>query len=547
MTDTLQAPTGLDPVLANIATRINVADMLTRATRRTPNTTAIVDGERRISYRDFDAWVNRIARGLLDRGYVRGDSLALMMPNRAEFLVVYYACARTGVIAVPINLGWTVPEISYVLNHSQARGIVVAPAHLDVLLPERESFAGLADLWVLDESAPVHGVECFSALAADSDAEVRCVVEDRDPLQYLYTSGTTSAPKGVVTSHLAVYVESLSGAIDKQLRPGEVMACVMPLFHTAQLNTWCTGLVATGATMVLQAGFDADRWLDSVESEHVSVAFLLPMMIRELLGRDDIGTREFSSLRLMVYAMAPMPQHELERAMDVFGCNFGLSFGQTEMSPESTFSRPEHQLTHIGAVGTPGTSVTLAILDGDGAEVPTGEVGQIAYRSPQLLTGYLRDEEATRESFIDGWFLSGDLGRLSEDGVLYFVDRAKDLIKSGGENVSSLEVEKACFAADPNVAVVAVIGLPHDRWIEAVTAVVVPKVGREVDASGLLSQLKHSLAGYKVPKAVIVATDIPHTSTGKIQKVKLRERYHDYYQAADRLTDQPEPGAAART
>jgi len=250
-----------------------------------------------------------------------------------------------------------------------------------ILREAMEDAPGVRDVWVIGD--PVLGWESFADLSDGDAREPDALVEDRDPISYLYTSDTTSAPKGVVTSHLAVYVQTLGGAVDKQLRRGERMACVMPLFHTAQLNTFCTALVATGATgatMVLMRGFDADAWLEAVETERITVAFLLPMMIRELLVRPDIRERDLGSLRLLVYAMAPMPQRELEEAMAVFGCEFALSFGMTEMSPETALHLPEHQVTHIGAAGRAAIGVRIGIVNEDGDLLGPGEVGEIVYR-----------------------------------------------------------------------------------------------------------------------------------------------------------------------
>jgi acyl-CoA synthetase (AMP-forming)/AMP-acid ligase II len=505
-------------VAPNVASRVNVGDMLTRTASRSPGVPAIVDGDLRLTFGKFNAWVNRLAHGLQARGYARGDALAITSSNRAEFLVSYYACAKLGVVAVPTNLGWTPTETAYALTHSGARGVVVERELIDLI-----SVAPPADVFVLGEPS-------FGELSrGGDDSEPIAQVEDRDPLQYLYTSGTTSAPKGVVTSHLAAYIESLGGAIDKQLRRGERMACVMPLFHVAQLNTFCTMLIATGATSVLMRGFEAAAWLDTVEREHITLAFLLPMMIRELLGRPDIRSRDLSSLRLIVYAMAPMPQHELELALEVFGCEFALSFGQTELSPETMLHLPERQLSHIGAVGSAATNVQVGIMSEAGDLLGPGDVGEIVYRSPQVMTGYLRDQPANQAAFRGGWFHSGDLGRMDEDRVVYFVDRLKDVIKTGGENVASIEIETACFDVDPAIADVAVIGLPHERWVEAVTAIVVPKDGCEIDTDRLRARLRERLGGFKAPKAIVSVPEMPRTATGKIQKAVLRDRFVDLY------------------
>jgi acyl-CoA synthetase (AMP-forming)/AMP-acid ligase II len=355
------------------------------------------------------------------------------------------------------------------------------------------------------------------------------IVEDRDPITYLYTSGTTAAPKGVVGNHTAIYLESLTMAYEAGFSPDDRFVAMLPMFHTAQLNTHCTPAIMIGATIHAMRAFDPATLLASVERERITQIFGLPMMYRAMLDHPDIATRDLSSLRRACYAMAPMPDAQLRRAIETFGCDFYLLFGQTEMSPTTTLFRPEHQLSHSGAVGTPVVNVQLGILGPDGAEVPDGSEGEIAYRGPHTMTGYLHDPAATEAVFTDGWFHSGDIGRVDDDGILWFTDRSKDVIKTGGENVASIEVEKAVYAADPQVAEAVVIGLPHEHWSEAVTAVVVPAVGASVDPDALTASMGATLDRYKIPKSVIVVDELPKTSTGKIQKNVVREQFTDHY------------------
>jgi acyl-CoA synthetase (AMP-forming)/AMP-acid ligase II len=304
------------------------------------------------------------------------------------------------------------------------------------------------------------------------------------------------------------------------------------MFHTAQLNAFCTPAIMVGATIYVLRGFDAAALLKLIQDEQITQIFGLPMMYRAMLDHPDFPGHDLSSLRRAVYAMAPMPDDLIRRCLDGFGCDFALLFGQTEMSPITTLFRPEHQLSHIGAVGTPLIGVQVAIMGPDGALLPPGETGEIVYRGPSTMSGYLHDEEATDKAFAHGWFHSGDVGRFGDDGVLWFTDRYKDVIKTGGENVASIEVEKAIYAADPRVAETVVVGLPHQHWSEAITAVVVPKPGETIDAGELITTLKGRLDGYKVPKAVIFADQLPKTSTGKIQKNVLRSEHADHYKEA---------------
>jgi acyl-CoA synthetase (AMP-forming)/AMP-acid ligase II len=309
---------------------------------------------------------------------------------------------------------------------------------------------------------------------------------------------------------------------------------MMPMFHTAQLNAFCTPAVLVGAAIHVHRGFDPERFLGAIESERITQVFGLPMMYRAALEHPSFAGRDLSSLERAVYAMAPMPEAQIKACLDGFGCDFALLFGQTEMSPVTTFFRPEHQLSHVGAVGTPLTGVQVGIMDGDGRLLPRGEQGEIVYRGPSTMQGYLRDPDATATAFAHGWFHSGDVGRFGEDGVLWFADRSKDVIKTGGENVASIEVERAVYDAEPKVAEVVVVGLPHERWSEAITAVVVPKPGETIDADALRAALKERLDGYKVPKSVIVVDELPRTSTGKIRKNVVRDDHADHYSADDR-------------
>ena len=518
--------------------RVNVGDLLTRSAARYPTKEAVIDGSRRFTYREFETYANRIAHGLLELGYQRGDAIALISGNSADFLATYFACGKIGVICTPINLFWRGRELAYVLKHANIRAVVVEGELLEQLVGGFEEgqqikhvivVGGVANgMKILPESIKSLSLEAL--VSGKSDKVPNVLVNDRDPVSYLYTSGTTATPKGVVSSHLAVYLAALGIAIDTRMTSDDKALAMMPMFHTAQLNAVCMTVFAVSGSICVMKKFDAEALLDLIEKEKLTFIFALPMMYRLLTEAQKNRKRDVSSLRLAGYAMAPMSDNDLRAAIEEFACGFCLVFGQTEMNPEATFFRPEHQLSHSGAVGTPGLNVQIGIMDDKGELLPPGEAGEIVYRSPQTFSGYLHDPEATREAFQHGWFHSGDAGYFGKDGMLWFTDRFKDVIKSGGENIASVEVEKALMEVEPKIAEVVVIGLPHQRWIETVTAVIVPREGEKIDQNVLLAKLRERISPYKCPKSIIIADALPKTSTGKIQKAVLRKNYANFYE-----------------
>lgn len=522
----------IDPLHDNLIHRINVGDSLTRTARRAPDASALVEGERRLTYAELNASVNRVANALTARGLQVGDVVALASGNSIAFLQTYYACAKAGLVCVPVNLGWRPHEVTHVLNDSGARLLLVEAGLVDVITPSLEDAPGVRETIVIGGAD-----DGFGALDAHDDAaEPEHVIGDRAPLTYLYTSGTTAAPKGVVGNHAAIYLESMTMAIEGQFWADDRFAAMLPMFHTAQLNCHCTTAIMVGASLHVLRGFDPEVLLGLIEDAGLTQIFGLPMMYRAMVDHPTIGARDLSTLRRALYAMAPMPQDLLERCLDVFDCGFYLLFGQTEMSPTVTIFRPEHQLSHPGAAGTPVVNVQVEIMGPDGRLLPRGETGEIVYRGPHTMTEYLGNATATEAAFAFGWFHSGDVGHLDDDGLLWFTDRHKDVIKSGGENVASIEVEKALYAAAPEIAEVVVVGLPHDHWSEAITAFVVPADGAPVEPDRIRAAMREHLDAYKIPKAIVVVDVLPRTSTGKVQKHLLREQHANHY-AADRVAD----------
>jgi acyl-CoA synthetase (AMP-forming)/AMP-acid ligase II len=519
----------------NLVHRVNMGDILKRSAKRYPNKTALVEADRRLSYHELNKLVNRVARGFQSVGLVKGDRLALLSSNSIEFLLVYFACAKAGITVVPINTGLTANEVEYIVKDSNSKALIVEHQFLKLLGMSQE-IESLKEIIIINgeaNSAPLRTEnQCIhiweSLWKAQDDTEIYVEVTDRDLMQCLYTSGTTSNPKGVMSSHVAVYFNTLGTAFDLKFTEQDISICMLPLFHVAQLNAITTPVFLAGGTTVIMKKFEPEQLMTLIEQEKATQIFGLPMMYRSLMDHPNRSAYDLSSLRLCVYAMTPMPDHELRRAHDVFQCDFALLFGQTEMAPVATVFRPEHQLIKPGAVGTPAVNVEVAIMNDQGEFLPEKEVGEIVYRSPQTMEGYLNDPQKTQEAFAHGWFHSGDFGYIDEDSILWFADRKKDMIKTGGVNVASIEVEKTIFQ-HPNVQNVAVVGLPHEHWTEALTAFVITRDNQPITEEEIIQLCKSRLGGFKVPKRVITVKEFPLTSSGKIQKHLLRNEFINFY------------------
>ncbi len=355
------------------------------------------------------------------------------------------------------------------------------------------------------------------------------MIDDRDVVQLLYTSGTTANPKGVLTSHLAVTMAALSNAIAHQCTVGYSALITLPLFHCAMLNSIVMPLLVTGGRAVLVKSFEAPAAAELFDQESINLVVLLPMMYGQLLDDPKLQSRRFKSMRRAMYAMAPLAQERLQAIHDMFpNADVVLGSGQTEFTPATCMQRPEHQWIKAATWGTATAMTRVAIMDEQGRLLPRGETGELVYRGPQVMNGYLNQPEVSRQALRHGWFHSGDVAHIDDDGAIWFKDRFKDVIKTGGENVASIEVER-CLLGHPDVAEAAVIGAPHPRWGEAITAVVIRRPGATVDEAGLIAHCRERLSGFKVPKGIVFVTEVPRTGTGKVQKHLIRGELGSLY------------------
>ena len=507
----------------------SVGDLLRRTALRYPDKLAVVDGDRRVTYGDLDAAVNRAAHALADRGLGKGDRLALLSHNCWQYAVLVFATAKVGVVLVPVNFMLGAHEIAFILEHSGATGLVAEDALVltaDLALASVPAAGRVrGSIGLTGTPVPEDWDDVDGWIDAGDASEPDVLIGDDDPLRLMYTSGTESRPKGVLLSSRSLIAQYVSCALDGGMSGDDVEVHSLPMYHCAQLDCFFCVDVYLGATSIVLRGPDPSTLLATIERERVTKLFCPPTVWISLLRCADFETRDLSSLRKGYYGASAMPGEvlrELQRRLPAVQLwNF---YGQTEMSPLATILQPHEQVPHAGSAGRAAVNVETRCVDDDDEPVPTGEVGEIVHRSPHAALGYYRDEEQSAAAFRNGWFHSGDLGVMDEGGYLAVVDRKKDMIKSGGENVASREVEEAIYTLD-GVAEVAVFGITHPHWIEAVTAVVVPKPGVELDPGQVVQHLRDKLAGYKRPKYVVLADSLPKNPSGKILKRELRAQH----------------------
>ncbi|MDX3633357.1 acyl-CoA synthetase [Streptomyces europaeiscabiei] len=490
---------------------VTVDGTLRRSARRTPARVAIHYGERSWTYAELDDAVSRAARALRDTGLGPGDRVAAYGHNSDAYLIAFLAAARAGLVHVPVNQNLTGDDLAYLLDQSGSTLILTDP-DLAGNLPGGTRTLPLRDA---DDSL----------LARLADTEPYDGEEPRaeDLVQLLYTSGTTALPKGAMMTHRALVHEYLSAIAALDLQAGDLPVHSLPLYHSAQMHVFLVPYLAVGATNTILDAPDGDRILDLVEEGRADSFFAPPTVWIALAGRPDFDTRDLSGLRKAYYGASIMPVPVLERLKERLPkLAFHNCFGQSEIGPLSMVLGPHEHRGRMDSCGRPVMFVEAKVVDEDGEEVPDGTPGEIVYQSQQLCEGYWEKPEETAEAFRDGWFHSGDLAVRDAHGFFTVVDRVKDVINSGGVMIASRQVEDALYTHEA-VAEAAVIGLPDDHWIEAVTAVVVRRA--EATEDELIAHAREKLPHFKAPKKIHFVDALPRNASGKILKRELRDRF----------------------
>jgi acyl-CoA synthetase (AMP-forming)/AMP-acid ligase II len=501
---------------------MNWFGVLAHHASRTPGKAITIFEGAAITYEEMAIRASALAGGLAERGVGRGDVVGLLSYNCPEFLETLFAANHLGAIAMPINWRLAAPEVRYILEHSDARALVCDDPLVDLA---NEATAGMERALVRACISPGrhHGWASLDDVRVTARAASPVPVSGDDVHRLMYTSGTTGHPKGVMITHANLAWKNFAHIVELGFTSADIGLACGPLYHVGALDLTTTSLIAVGATTIIHRVFDAERVADEIERSRVTTVWLAPAMVNAIMALPDIDDRDFSSVRLVINGGEKMPIPLIERLQRAFPAAwFADAYGLTETVSGDTFLDRDSILRKLGSVGRPCLFVELDIWDEAGNSQPAGVPGEIVMRGPKVFKGYWRDPAATAAAFAGGWFHTGDIGMRDDDGYLYIVDRLKDMIVSGGENIASSEVERVLYEHD-SVLEAAVVGRADDRWGEVPVAFVVLRPRATTTAEELVEHCRRHLARFKVPKEVRFVDALPRNPSGKVLKRELRE------------------------
>jgi fatty-acyl-CoA synthase len=500
-----------------------LGDLLRRSRQRYPKKIAIQCESVRWTYAEFDDICNCLAQGLASKGIEIGERVAVIARNSHAFAALRFAVARLGAVLVPINYMLSIEDANFILAHSGAT-LLCVDSEFAKLSSAASKNSEVKDLvWLPSENttSPEQGMLNFSNLLLHSNPIDR-LLDGSMLAQIIYTSGTESKPKGAMLTHSAVISEYVTCLVDVEIAEKDVALHALPLYHCAQLDVFFGPAIYVGSTNYITGIPTADNLLRLLSTHRITSFFAPPTIWIALLRSPDFDATDLSALEKGYYGASIMPVEvlkEIQRRLPKV--RLWNLYGQTEIAPMATVLKPEDQLRKAGSAGKAALNIETRIVDDAMNDVKVGEIGEIVHRSPQLLTGYYKDEKRTAEAFAGGWFHSGDLGIIDDEGYITVVDRKKDMIKTGGENVASREVEEAIYGIE-GVSEVAVIGTPDAKWIEAVTAVIVMKTNHALSKDFVLAECSKRLSKFKVPKHIVFVESLPKNPSGKVLKRELR-------------------------
>lgn len=507
--------------------RMVLGEMLARNARQYPDKTALVFEGKALTFAELNSRVNRLAAALARRGVTHGSKVAVLMFNKLEVIEAYFACQKLGACPVPVNFRLAADEVRYILGNSEAVGIIV-DSDLESLAVEAGAANPTVAFILSTSSSSVAPVESYeTALSFELDVEPDAMVDDEDLAFLMYTSGTTGLPKGAMLTHQNLMANTINWTIEMEAGHEDVWLSGLPLFHIGGVNG-ILPFIFTGGTSIItpSTNFDAADSLVKIVQYDVTMCYFVPTQWQEICSLPEARNVDTSKLRKALWGASQAPKSTLELLVSTFP-SVGIvnAFGQTEMSSNTCFLKPADAVRKMGSVGKPAINVEVRIVDDEMNDVPAGQIGEIVYRGMTVMKGYFRNDRATDEAFAGGWFHSGDLVLMDDEGFITVVDRKKDMIISGGENIYPAEVERV-LEQHPAVREVTVIGVAHPKWVETPVAVVVPN-GEPPTEVELIEFAKARLASYKKPTRVVFVETLPRNAAGKILRRELRDEYAD--------------------
>ena len=519
-----------------------LTEPLMKALKFFPQKEAIVCGGKRLTYQEFYDRVNHLSHCLKSFGVKKNDKVAILHPNCHYFLEAYYGITQIGAISVPINYRLSPEEIAFILQDSESKVLIANPMFQKQVDSIRKKTLKInKTLWteegVIDEPRGLNYEEAINIANSDSIFETHAT--DEDIAQIYYTSGTTGRPKGVMLSHKNVTTHALGTIAEIHLTDRDVWIHVAPLFHLA--DAWATWAITwVGGTHVLVREFDAKTVLETIERERVTITNLIPTMLNLMVNYPDVRKFDYSSLRLLLSGGAPIAPEVVRKIVETFKCDYIQTYGMTETSPYLTLSilkehlkkiSQEDQLRFQSKTGREFIAVELRVVNDRGEDIKKDEkeVGEIIVKGDIVTKGYWKLPEETEKSIRDGWLYTGDMAVMDEEGYVTIVDRKKDMILTGGENVYSTEVENILYM-HPAILECAVVGVPDQKWGEVIKGIVVVKPGQKVTEQEIIQFCKDKMAHYKAPKSIDFIKSLPKTGSGKIHKKGLRDKYWEGYE-----------------
>jgi acyl-CoA synthetase (AMP-forming)/AMP-acid ligase II len=511
---------------------MNIGGLLTNSARVFPKRLAVVYGSRRLTYRQFNSRANRLANAFRRLGIKTGESVAILQYNYPEMLESMFACFKSGIGAVPINFRLHPKEYAYIIHHSQARAVVLSREFNQDILAVRQEIPRARHLITLSDS---HGelLDYETIISAETGEWSDADIQPDDVAWLFYTSGTTGQPKGAMLTHRNLLAMTLAYYADYgHLEPDDAVLHAAPLSHGSGL--YALPNIAKAATNIILESktFQPELVFKTIEKYRVTNMFAAPTMIKLMVEDPEVRRYALSSLRSLIYGGGPMHMEDLKEAIQTMGFCLTQLYGMGETPMTITYlpqkdhilEGPVSRLKRLSAAGIPRTGVEVKVFDIYDQEVPEGEIGQVVTRSDVVMKGYWRNPEATAEALKGGWLHTGDVGYMDSEGYLFLMDRFKDMIISGGENIYPREIEEVIIR-HPAVREVAVIGVPDSKWGESIKAVVSLIPGESVTKQELVDLCETNLASYKKPKSIDFIDELPKNNYGKIMKRNLRDRY----------------------